>query len=88
MDLKIHFIYVLIIDLEKEKEVVRKNKREKFIVGYIPTTKKIVLGVNELHFIEGIPLSFFFFFNFISNLARKSISGHGYWSLVNINNSF
>jgi hypothetical protein len=62
LDLKIHFIYVLIIDLEKEKEVVRKNKREKFIVGYIPTTKKIVLGVNELHFIEGIPLSFFFFF--------------------------
>ena len=66
MDLKIHFIYVLIIDLEKEKEVVRKNKREKFIVGYIPTTKKIVLGVNELHFIEGIPLSFFFFFLILS----------------------
>jgi hypothetical protein len=28
---KTHFIYVLIIDLEKEKEVVRKNKEEKFI---------------------------------------------------------
>jgi hypothetical protein len=69
---KTHFIYVLIIDLEKEKEVVRKN-REKFIGWLYSNNQKNCSGVNELHFIGGIPLSFFFFFLiFISNLARKN----------------
>jgi len=40
LDLKIHFIYVLIIDLEKEKEVVRKNKEEKFIGWLYSTNQK------------------------------------------------
>ena len=41
---KTHFIYVLIIDLEKEKEVVRKNKGEKFIGWlYSNNQKKLFL---------------------------------------------
>jgi hypothetical protein len=46
--------------------LLEKIKKRNLSVGYIPTTKKIVLGVNELHFIEGIPLSFFFFFLILS----------------------
>jgi hypothetical protein len=53
--------------------LLEKIKKRNLSVGYIPTTKKIVLGVNELYFIGGIPLSFFFFFLiFISKLARKN----------------
>jgi hypothetical protein len=75
LDLKIHFIYVLIIDLEKEKEVVRKNKGEKFIGWLYSNNQKNGSGVNELHFIGGIPLSFFFFFFliFMCNIGRKKI---------------
>jgi hypothetical protein len=57
--------------------LLEKIKKRNLSVGYIPTTKKIVLGVNELHFIEGIPLSFFFFLILSLILLEKAYQAMG-----------